>query len=166
MLPPLIKDFSSDRKVVIGGVPITLRWQVERAHTITIDNEVGDVTGKSEIRITPVKNTTFKFKAIGHFGEAEKSIDITIFPTPVIETLVIPMPEFESNIKIENFVLSKPVVDVRINFHSTISFNTPEFKKVNLPSFKTQVPVFPKSGNSNIIKNFMKKFKFKDNEKT
>ena len=166
MQPPNIKDFSADRKVIIGGAPITLTWQIERAHTITIDNGIGNVTGKNEIKVTPGKNTTYNLKAVGHFGEDAKAIDITIFPTPVIETLVRPTPSFSSNVKIENFVLSRPVVDVRIKFHSTISFNTPQFKEVNAPSFNTQLPVFPKPNNGgNIFKRFMNKFKIKHDEK-
>jgi serine/threonine protein kinase len=166
MQPPVIKDFSADRKVIIKGVPISLKWDVERAHTLTIDNGVGNVTGKKEIKVSCEKNTTFNLKAVGHFGEVEKSVDITIFPTPVIDTLFVPTPSFSNNVKIENFVLSRPQVDVRINFHSTISFKTPEFKGVKTPAFNTQLPSFPKPKQAdNIIKRFMKNIKLIHDEK-
>lgn len=128
MQPPVIKSFVADNTVIISGVPITLKWQTEKTHTIIIDNGIGDVTGKTEIKVRPDKNTTFHLKAIGHFGEIEKSIDVTIFPTPIIETIQIPTPVFNHNITISNFKIDSPKIDLSVKLDNELfKIKPPEF---------------------------------------
>jgi serine/threonine protein kinase len=132
MQPPIIRSFSADKPVVIGGVPVNLKWNVEKAHTIEIDNGIGDVTGQSEIMVKPEKNTTFHLKAIGHFGQAEQTIDITIFPTPLIESLLIPSPDFNSRLNLSPFNISAPKINVSINLNSAnFTTLTSSFTKLN-----------------------------------
>jgi serine/threonine protein kinase len=126
MQPPIIKKFNCDRKSVINGVPVTLSWEVENFHTILIDNQIGDVTGKTEIKVIPPKDIIYTIKAIGYFGEAEANIDIKIFPTPVLECLKVPMPEFSSRVNLDPIQISSPKINVTINFDSLIS-NRPTF---------------------------------------
>jgi serine/threonine protein kinase len=126
MLPPKIKSFTSDRTAVINGVPITLKWEIDSAHTIEIDNRVGDVTGKSEVKIIPDKDTIYKIKAIGHFGEAEATVDIKLFPTPVLESLKVPMPDFVSRVNLNPIQISSPKIDLSINITNLLS-NRPVF---------------------------------------
>lgn len=114
MQPPTIKNFIADKHIVIGGVPVVLKWQIDKAHTVTIDNGIGDVTGKNEIKVRPDKNITYTIRAIGHFGEVSKSIDITIFPTPLIESLKVPSPDFSSQININPISISSPKINVSI----------------------------------------------------
>lgn len=119
MQPPTIKNFGADKSVIIGGVPVNLKWQVDKAHTLIIDNGIGDVTGKTEIKVRPDKNVTYQLKAIGHFGQVEKTVDITIYPTPVIESLKVPSPDFNSRVNINPFTISAPKVNVSINLQQT-----------------------------------------------
>lgn len=121
MLPPKIKSFTSDRTAVINGVPVTLKWEIENAHTIEIDNRVGDVTGKKEIKIIPDKNVIYRIKAIGHFGEAEATIEIKLFPTPVLESLKVPMPDFVSRVNLNPIQISSPKIDLSINIINLMS---------------------------------------------
>jgi serine/threonine protein kinase len=121
MLPPTIKSFVSDRTSVINGVPVTLKWKIENAHTIIIDNQIGDVTGKTEIKVIPQKDVIYTIKAIGYFGEAEANLDIKLFPTPVLECLKVPMPDFTSRVTLNPIQISSPKIDVSINFDPLIS---------------------------------------------
>jgi hypothetical protein len=121
MQPPTIKSFTSDRTAVINGVPILLKWEVENAHTITIDNQIGDVTGKTEIKVIPVKDVVYTIKAIGHFGEAQSDVDIKLFPTPVLESLKVPMPDFVSRVNLNPIQISSPQINVSININGLIS---------------------------------------------
>ena len=121
MQPPTIKSFTSDRTAVINGVPILLKWEVENAHTITIDNQIGDVTGKTEIKVIPDKDVVYTIKAIGHFGEAQADIDIKLFPTPVLESLKVPMPDFVSRVNLNPIQISSPQINVSININGLIS---------------------------------------------
>jgi len=116
MQPPIITSFTSDRTAVINGVPVTLKWEIENAHTIIIDNQVGDVTGKTEIKVIPDKDVIYRIKAVGHFGEAEADVDIKLFPTPVLESLKVPMPDFVSRVNLNPIQISSPQINVSINF--------------------------------------------------
>ena len=136
MLPPKIVFFASDRSAIIQGVPITLKWKVDSAHTIEIDNGVGDVSGKTEIRTIPQKDAIYKIRAIGHFGEAEATVDIKLFPTPVLENLKVPMPELEFIIILDLINNTSPRIDLSINLTSLMSSQpvfieqSNEFKKL------------------------------------
>src|SRR5690606_19407127 len=121
MQPPTIKSFTSDRTAVINGVAITLKWEIENAHTIIIDNQVGDVTGKTEIKVIPDKDVIYRIKAVGHFGEAEADVDIKLFPTPVLESLKVPMPDFVSRVNLNPIQISSPKIDVSININSLMT---------------------------------------------
>jgi serine/threonine protein kinase len=114
MQPPVIQSFTSDKQVTINGLPVTLKWKIDKAHTITIDNGIGDVTGTSEIKVRLDKSTTYNITATGHFGETSQSIDISIFPTPLIETLKIPSPDFSVKINLNPVSISSPNIDVSI----------------------------------------------------
>lgn len=132
MQPPTINSFVADKPVVIGGVPVKLTWNVEKAHTIIIDNGIGDVTGKNEIKVRPDKNTSYHLKAIGHFGQEEKAVDITIFPTPIIESLKVPSPDFNSRLNLNPFTISAPKINVSIKLESAKFTELPSsFIKLN-----------------------------------
>jgi hypothetical protein len=117
----------------MDGIPVLLSWDIDsKAHTVTIDNGIGDVTGMNEIRIRPEKNTTYTLKVIGHFGESEKSIDISVFPTPVIKTLHIPTPIFNHQTSISNFKIETPQINLGIDLNPNIFVpNTIDFEKLN-----------------------------------
>ena len=143
MQPPTIKSFSADQSIIIGGIPVNLKWQVEKAHTIIIDNGIGNVTGKTEIKVRPDKNTTYNLKAIGHFGEIEKSVDITIFPTPVIETLFIPTVNFNSGVSVNPISISSPYIHNKVEFENSLQISTPKFTDLN-QNIVSAKPLFKK----------------------
>ena len=121
MLPPSITNFEADNSVIIDGIPVLLSWDIDsKAHTVSIDNGIGEVTGKTEVRIRPDKNTTYTLKVIGHFGETEKSIYIRVFPTPIIETLQIPTPIFNHQTTISNFKIETPKIDLGVDLNPNI----------------------------------------------
>lgn len=133
MQPPSISKFEADNSIIIDGIPVLLSWDIDsKAHTVLINNGIGDVTGINEIRILPNKNTTYTLKVIGHFGETEKSIDISVFPTPMIKTLQIPTPIFNHQTSISNFKIESPNIDLGVNLNSNIFVKpTMDFEKLN-----------------------------------
>lgn len=150
MLPPYISSFEADNSVVIDGIPVVLSWNIDKkAHTVLIDNGIGDVTGKTEITIRPIKNTTYKIRVIGHFGETEKSIDISVFPTPIIKTLLIPTPIFTHQTSITNFRVETPQINLNIDSNTKIFVSSSakfeelanSSKNFFLPNKKTTNPV-------------------------
>jgi hypothetical protein len=133
MQPPSISKFEADNLVIIDGIPVILSWEIDsKAHTVIINNGIGDVTGMNEIKIRPDENTTYTLKVIGHFGETEKSIDISVFPTPIIKTLQIPTPIFNHQTTISNFKIETPKIDLGVNLNPNIFVQpTMDFEKLN-----------------------------------
>lgn len=114
MKPPVIKAFVSDRSSTIAGVEVTLRWEVERAVRVEIDNGVGEVIGASEIKVRPQVPVTYTLQAIGHFGVATARVEVLIFPTPLIESLFVPTPNVDSFVRIDGLRLAPPIVDLHV----------------------------------------------------
>lgn len=129
--PPKIKVFKSDKSAVINSMDIELTWHVENAHTITIDNGIGQVQNIGSLKTKLQTNTRYKLSAIGYFGQAAEDIEIRVFPTPILENLKVPMPDFNSRINLNPIKISSPQIDVSINLNSIYS----EKPKFTEPSF-------------------------------
>lgn len=112
--PPSIISFKADRVTAIGGIPILLTWQIDNAHTIAIDNGIGIVTGKNQIKVRPDRNVSYTITATGYFGQVSDCIDITVFPTPFIESLKVPSPDFNMGLNLNPISISSPQIDVSI----------------------------------------------------
>ena len=118
---PKIVYFKTDRENIISGVEITLNWKVEGADEIVINEGIGIVKESDSITVKPNSERNYKITATNKFGIDEQQIHISTFPTPVIETLKIPMPEFTSRVNLNPIQISSPKIDVSINFDSLIS---------------------------------------------
>lgn len=118
---PKIVYFKTDRENIISGVEVTLNWKVEGADEIVINEGIGIVKGSDSITVKPNSERNYKITATNKFGIDEQQIHISTFPTPVIETLKIPMPEFTSRVNLNPIQISSPKIDVSINFDSLIS---------------------------------------------
>jgi serine/threonine protein kinase len=118
---PKIVYFKTDRENIISGVEVTLSWKVEGADEIVINEGIGIVKESDSITVKPNSERNYKISATNKFGIDEQQIYISTFPTPVIETLKIPMPEFTSRVNLNPIQISSPKIDVSINFDSLFS---------------------------------------------
>jgi serine/threonine protein kinase len=118
---PKIVYFKTDRENIISGVEVTLSWKVEGADEIVINEGIGIVKESDSITVKPNSERNYKISATNKFGIDEQQIHISTFPTPVIENLKIPMPEFTSRVNLNPIQISSPIIDVSINFDSLIS---------------------------------------------
>lgn len=124
--PPTIHEFSCNKNVVIKGAEILLSWHVENAIKVTITN-VGDVNQLGSAIVTPLDYQDYKLTAIGFNETKEAVLNIKVFPTPIIESILVPIPKFQSitNLKI-NFP-QFPNIQLGINkIHSSINLNFKE----------------------------------------
>lgn len=135
--PPKIKVFKCDKSAVINSMEVELTWEVENAHSITIDNGIGQIPNSGSLRIKPQTDARYKISAIGYFGQAADEIEIRVFPTPVLESLKVPMPDFHSRINLSPLKISSPQIDVSINFNRIYS-DKPKFTEpsIDLKSIK------------------------------
>lgn len=123
--PPEIKYFKIDKTAVISSMQVELSWEVENAHTIIINENIGQVEAKSSIKYRPTTNKIFKLRALGYFGTSEDEVEVQVFPTPILESLKVPMPDFSSRINLNPIKISAPLIDVSIKLN--INSEKPKF---------------------------------------
>ena len=159
MQPPEIKKFTANNNVILDGIPIILNWETEKAYQLNIDNNIGDVSQLTEIQVRPNKNTTYKLTAIGHFGTTEKTFDITVFPTPVIETIFVPAPQFNFQTTLSNISIASPNINTAISFNESAISEPPKFVFADelilnaKPKYKNEISI------SKVFNNLMKKIR-------
>jgi hypothetical protein len=81
--------------VITAGGSATLRWRVQAASRVIIDNGIGEVPPQGETVITPTQDTTYTLTAINNSGDVvTKSVKVTVTATPPVSTPppVEPMP--------------------------------------------------------------------------
>nr|MCU0357913.1 hypothetical protein [Cyclobacteriaceae bacterium] len=124
----LIRDpeisFYATENAIINTQATCLKWDVQHATSVTIEPELGIVPAKGSRDINPDKSITYTLTATGNDGVPHvKTAQITVFPTPVITNLIIPMPD---NLRIETAItkISLPVPSLlnlslldRVEFH-------------------------------------------------
>jgi serine/threonine protein kinase len=115
--PPKIRYFKIDKAAVIDSMEVELSWEVENAHTISIDNNFGHVQAKGSTKTRPTNNNVYTLVAIGYFGAASEEVKVRVFPTPVLECLKVPMPEFTSRLNLSAIKIDSPKINVAVNFN-------------------------------------------------
>src|SRR3954463_9103377 len=75
---PAIQAFTAAPDSVEVGTSTQLVFSATNASTLSIDNGVGDVTGKSSIAVTPAATTTYTLTATGDSGAVTATATITV----------------------------------------------------------------------------------------
>ncbi len=136
-VPPQISVFKSDRNSIIKGIPINIEWEVLNAYKVEINNGIGNVPLKGKKELFLNDNTTLEIKAVGYFGNISKKFSITVFPTPVIKSLLVPSPDFKRNVTLRiqtaNFDYQN---NNNINLNTSINLNKPELKTIDFAHSK------------------------------
>lgn len=163
---PEIKLFEISPEVVVSSQPVTLSWKVENAKKIEINNGVGKVREEGKKIVSHDKNTLYQLTVWGELSSVTKEIVLKVFPIPLIESLVVPMPDFESQICLNPLKINSPKIDVAIimpDFNiELLNFNltTPKFIVPSdgfLKSYKSQLSFFHLSKIHKYIKNYVRK---------
>lgn len=82
---PEIKSFSTNKTEILSGNSIELTWDIENFDKISINNGIGNVTGKNSISITPNHTQTYKLVAENAFNKSERELTITVLLLPKIK---------------------------------------------------------------------------------
>lgn len=81
---PKVLEFSAEPSVISAGGTVTLRWRVQGASRVTIDNGVGEVGLRGEIAILPLQDT-ITLTATDDAGKTvTRSVKITVSSTPAV----------------------------------------------------------------------------------
>lgn len=106
--PPIIRVFDSNSEIVTEEESsVTLKWEVEHAYEITINQGIGNVTGKESIEVTPSEAITlYTLTCRGHSGVSTSEIQIRKFPIPI---------EGQWMDNIEDHILADPLKDQQMD---------------------------------------------------
>jgi uncharacterized protein YkwD len=81
--PPAITSFSGSPSAITQGQSVLLSWSSTGANTLTINNGVGDVTGRTSATVSPSQTTAYTLTASNGGGTVTASVTITVnVPAP------------------------------------------------------------------------------------
>ncbi|HYU15937.1 MAG TPA: DUF4038 domain-containing protein [Candidatus Acidoferrum sp.] len=78
---PTIESFAASPVVIEAGSSSTLTWSVEGATTLTIDPDVGDVTGLTSKEVSPTETTTYTLTAANASGSSTATTTVVVGTT-------------------------------------------------------------------------------------
>lgn len=82
---PKIINFGSNETEVLKGKAIELSWNIENYDKISINNGVGNVTGKHSLSVSPTNKTIYRLIAENAFDKTENELIVTVLPLPKIQ---------------------------------------------------------------------------------
>jgi hypothetical protein len=82
-----VLEFKAEPSVIAAGGNVTLRWRVQAATRVTIDNGVGEVSPQGETTVSPTHDTTYTLTATNDMGQVvTRSVKVTVTATPPLST--------------------------------------------------------------------------------
>ncbi|MEJ5250494.1 MAG: hypothetical protein HPY54_09455 [Chthonomonadetes bacterium] len=82
-----VLEFKAEPSVITAGGSVTLRWRVQAASRVVIDNGVGEVSPQGETTVSPMQDTTYTLTATNDAGQVvTKSVRVTVTSTPPVST--------------------------------------------------------------------------------
>ena len=86
VVAPLISTFTASPTPINPGGTSTLAWTLAGGtpDTLTIDNNVGSVTGTSSKSVSPTTSTTYKLTAANVAGSATATVTVNVLAAPII----------------------------------------------------------------------------------
>lgn len=128
---PVIKYFKADKGIIFDTQKFTLSWESENGRTAEVEG-FGTVDLNGSLPLAAIGQSFFKLKISNEFGYTFQDLSLTRFPTPVIESLKIPTPDFESRLNLNPINIQSPNINVSINFEASKLSHTPSsFIKLN-----------------------------------
>jgi hypothetical protein len=135
-LPPKILSFQANKDVILKGVEVEFSWVIENAVSALIEPEIGKVSTNGKHSFKP-QSQIYKLVAQGHFESSENSLVITLFPTPLIQSIFVPAPKISDELKIEIDLPKFPNINLAITeIKNGIRLDTSNLK-IEIPNFNT-----------------------------
>lgn len=104
--------FESNKEYSYPRLPIVLSWKVENAHTVELIG-YGEQLAEGMLIVEPTRTTTYQLLVKDEFGEKIYEKAIQMLPLPFIKALMLPTPNFESNLSL---TIKQPVYNVDVKF--------------------------------------------------
>jgi len=82
-----VLEFKVEPSVITAGSNATLKWRVQAASRVIIDNGIGEVPAQGETAVSPAQDTTYTLTATNDAGDVvTKSVKVTVTATPPVST--------------------------------------------------------------------------------
>jgi len=78
---PEVLSFKADKSKIENGAAATLRWVVDGADSVVIDNGVGEVVASGSVDVRPSQITAYNLTAYNRGGAVVSSVIINVVPT-------------------------------------------------------------------------------------
>jgi peptidoglycan-associated lipoprotein len=107
---PVLNYFTAEPSTVTSGQPSSLRWSVSDATSVTIDNQIGQVSPNGRRGVYPTSTTTYHLTASGPGGTVNGDATVTVStPPPPAQAPSAPTPTIQE-------ILSKQVQDLHFDY--------------------------------------------------
>jgi peptidoglycan-associated lipoprotein len=107
---PVINYFNAEPSTISSGQPSSLRWSVDNATNIQIDNGIGQVSPNGRRAVYPTTTTTYHMTATGPGGEASQDAIVTVGTPPP------PQPPPAQNTETIADILAHRVQDIHFDY--------------------------------------------------
>jgi peptidoglycan-associated lipoprotein len=87
---PTISYFTAEPTTITSGQPASLRWSVDDATDVQIDNGIGSVSPNGRRAVYPTGTTTYHMTATGPGGSAEAFATVTVSTPPPAQPVQAP----------------------------------------------------------------------------
>jgi peptidoglycan-associated lipoprotein len=79
---PVINYFNAEPSTITSGQPSSLRWSVDNATNIQIDNGIGQVSPNGRRAVYPTATTTYRMTATGPGGDTSAEAIVSVSSPP------------------------------------------------------------------------------------
>lgn len=78
----VIRSFTAEPSAIVRGESSTLRWEVENASEVTIDQGIGTVPARGNRQVFPTDSTTYRLTARSAGGDAVAAVTVSVTTPP------------------------------------------------------------------------------------
>jgi peptidoglycan-associated lipoprotein len=132
-MKPTVLQFLVEPSVIERGQSATLRWSVNNATTISIDQGIGDVQSSGTRRITPAETTTYRLTASGPNGVVNGTTTVTVTnPAPVTNPTETPKMSFPREVEtlLQDAFFDYDSNQIRSDARDTLTKDADALKKI------------------------------------
>lgn len=114
--PPKILFFESSDQLSTEGKAVDFFWRVENAYKVEINQGIGEVTDLPKVKVKPSSAfAQYVLTATGHSGVKRRSLSLSVFPVPLQESLLIPIPDMNTDLELTNLELDTSPPELSFN---------------------------------------------------
>lgn len=136
-------EFAVNKQYTYPRIPVLLNWNVQYAKFVELVG-YGHVDHEGSKIIEIDKDEIFVLKVTDAFGVKTEQVHVKILPLPIINSLLVPMPQINHKTSINiNQTKLQPLVGIPTNLHTNISI--PPLIEPNYETIKVEMnkpPVF------------------------